>query len=99
MRTLLATLIVLGGFLAATSAADAARAYRRAPAYGPGPSYGYAPRNNYYGPRNSYGGPPAISQQQVCEERAQAADPTGLYAGYPCWAREAFGRGSGGRGR
>ena len=35
----------------------------------------------------------------VCE-RARAEDPTGLFAGYPCWAREAFGRGrSGGRGR
>jgi len=41
----------------------------------------------------------ALREQQVCEERAQAADPTGLYAGYPCWAREAFGRGAGGRGR
>jgi hypothetical protein len=34
------------------------------------------------------------SAQEVCEERARAEDPTGNYAGYPCWAREAFGRGS-----
>ncbi|HXE87422.1 MAG TPA: hypothetical protein VN524_11590 [Hyphomicrobiaceae bacterium] len=102
MRTLLASsiapkliapaLIAGIGFTAlsaATSSADAARKYRRAPV----PSYSYAPPN-YYAP------PPAISQRQVCEERAQAADPTGLYAGYPCWAREAFGRGgAGGRGR
>ena len=101
MRTLLGSLIASTliapaliaaiGFTAlsaATSSADAAGRYRRAP----GPSYYYAPPN-YYAP------PPAISQRQVCEERAQAADPTGLYAGYPCWAREAFGRGAGGRGR
>ena len=97
MRTLLAIpvaplLLTLSGLLAlsaALSPADAARRDRRAP----GPSY-YAPPNAYYAPA-----PPAISQRQVCEERAQAADPTGLYAGYPCWAREAFGRGSSGRGR
>jgi hypothetical protein len=37
------------------------------------------------------------TQQQkadwVCEERARHADPTGQYATYPCWAREAFSRG------
>jgi hypothetical protein len=92
MRTLLVALIALSGFAAAsavTSTADDARKYRRAP----GPSYNYAPPN-------SYAPPPAVSERLVCEERAQAADPSGLYAGYPCWAREAFGRGgSGGRGR
>jgi hypothetical protein len=102
MRTLLGSLaastliapalIVVIGFTAlsaATSSADAAGRYRRAP----GHTYDYAPPN-------AYAPPPAISQRQVCEERAQAADPTGLYAGYPCWAREAFGRGgAGGRGR
>jgi hypothetical protein len=88
MRALLATLVALSGVLAVTSTADAARKYRRAP----GPPYYYAPPNNYYAP-------PAISERQVCEERAFAADPSGQYAGYPCWAREAFGRGSSGRGR
>lgn len=34
-----------------------------------------------------------------CERRARAEDPTGRYAGFPCWAREAFGRGGSGRGR
>jgi len=34
----------------------------------------------------------------VCEERARHEDPTGLYAGYPCWAREALGRGTHGGG-
>jgi hypothetical protein len=94
MRTLLATLIAVSGFLAAsavTSTADAARKHRR----DPGPSHYYAPPNPYYARP-----PPAVSERLACEERAQAADPAGLYAGYPCWAREAFGRGSsGGRGR
>lgn len=37
----------------------------------------------------------------ACEERARHEDPTGRYAGFPCWAREAFGRGTqgGGQGR
>jgi hypothetical protein len=87
MRTLLATLIAFGGILALTSTADAARNARR----GPGPYYYYAPPTYYAPPR-------AFSERQVCEERAQAADPSGQYAGYPCWAREAFGRGGSGRG-
>jgi hypothetical protein len=50
------------------------------------PAYGY-----------SYQHP---SAEEVCQERARAEDPTGAFAGFPCWAREAFGRGSqGGRGR
>jgi hypothetical protein len=51
------------------------------------PPYGYA----YQEP----------SAQAVCEERARHEDPTGAFAGFPCWAREAFGRGTqgGGRGR
>jgi hypothetical protein len=35
-----------------------------------------------------------VSPKEVCEERARAEDPTGAYASFPCWAREAFGRGS-----
>jgi hypothetical protein len=35
----------------------------------------------------------------VCEANAKHEDPTGLYAGFPCWAREAFGRGTQGGGR
>ena len=90
MRTLLATLVALGSISAPTSTADAAHRAKRVP----GPPYYYAPPS-YYAPP-----PAALREQEVCEERAQAADPSGLYAGYPCWAREAFGRGgSGGRGR
>ena len=41
-----------------------------------------------------YAAPPTyLSERAVCEERAQSADPTGQFAGYPCWAREAFARG------
>lgn len=50
----------------------------------------------YYAPNYTY----APRGESECERRARAEDPTGLYAGYPCWARETFGRGqSGGRGR
>jgi hypothetical protein len=31
-------------------------------------------------------------------DRAQNEDPAGRFAGYSCWAREAFARGSGGAG-
>jgi hypothetical protein len=30
------------------------------------------------------------TEQQACEEQAFEADPSGQYAGYPCWARKAF---------
>jgi hypothetical protein len=38
------------------------------------------------------------SRDSVCQERARAEDPTGVYASFPCWAREAFGRGTQGGG-
>ncbi|HWE20122.1 MAG TPA: hypothetical protein VG758_23570 [Hyphomicrobiaceae bacterium] len=37
--------------------------------------------------------------ENVCEANAKHEDPSGVYAGYPCWAREAFGRGTQGGGR
>jgi hypothetical protein len=60
-----------------------------------------APRKQKRDPRPPYGyAYQQPSAEEVCQERARAEDPTGLYAGYPCWAREAFGRGTqGGRGR
>lgn len=30
---------------------------------------------------------------RVCQERARHEDPSGEFAGYPCWAREALARG------
>ena len=53
-----------------------------------------AQKGRYY-----YNAPPRyLSERAVCEARAQHADPSGQFAGYPCWAREAFSRGrTGGR--
>jgi hypothetical protein len=58
MRTLLATMIFLGGLSALNSRTEAAA-----------PSLEYQP--------------------------AQNEDPAGHFAGYPRWARESFGRGTG----
>jgi hypothetical protein len=41
--------------------------------------------NPYYAAQPSYG-----LTEQVCKEEAFEADPSGQYAGYPCWARKAF---------
>jgi hypothetical protein len=40
----------------------------------------------YYAAQPSY----RPREQQVCEREAFEADPSGQYAGYPCWARKAF---------
>jgi hypothetical protein len=37
--------------------------------------------------------PPRYSRKSVECEGARHADPGGYYARFPCWAREAFGRG------
>jgi len=58
MRTLLATVIFLGGLSALNSTIEAAAPSREC-------------------------------------QRAQNEDPGGQFAGYPCWARESFGRGAG----
>ena len=84
MRTLLAIVIVLAGMPAPEASPYRSKAKR----YYSAPRYYYAPRYNY-APRG----------ESECERRARAEDPTGLYAGYPCWARESFGRGGSGRGR
>ena len=62
--------------------------------------------DRYYYSAPSPSGSAAYRQEQrwrereVCEERAEAEDRTGEFRGYPCWAREAFGRGrSRGQGR
>ena len=93
MRTPLSIVLVLAGAvglagLAAPSTAEARKKRYYQPGYEQ-PSYYQPPGNDYRQPRYS-------RERQLCEERAQAADPTGLYAGYPCWAREAFGREPGG---
>jgi hypothetical protein len=87
MRMLLAVAIVMGGTLAVSSAEDGARKYRRSaePSY---PYYSYGPQSRF-------------TREEIECERARHEDPSGRYAGYPCWAGEAFGRGTqgGGRGR
>jgi hypothetical protein len=78
MRMLLAVAIVLSGTIAMSQAADARKDRRSAER---SYSYGY----------NAY---PRFSREQVECERARHEDPAGVYRGFPCWAREAFGRGS-----
>jgi hypothetical protein len=91
MRTVLAIAVFAGAAFAPASSAEAARKVKR----GAKPPY-YATQPRYYAPRRYY----APSARSVCEERARNEDPSGQFAGYPCWAREIFGRGSGGgRGR
>jgi hypothetical protein len=59
---------------------------------GSAPSAGAAVRNSertanpYHAAQPSYG----LTEQPVCNEEAFEADPSGQYAGYPCWARRAF---------
>jgi hypothetical protein len=97
MRTLPAIALILAGCLLG-SLAPAGTADARQPQRYYQPRHTYQP--HYYQPRGYYYRPPSTYswEREVCEERAQAADPTGQYAGYPCWAREAFGR-TPGRGR
>jgi hypothetical protein len=83
MRTLIATAILLSGAVAMTSTADAARKSKR----GPAKSYYYVPPG--------YGQSARYQRESVECERARNEDPAGQYAGYPCWAREIFARGSG----
>jgi hypothetical protein len=101
LALLLAIAPALAAALVLSTAAEARKQQRYYQPRNYQPYY-YQPRGYYYRqPRpqpRGYGG--YSWERQVCEERAQAADPTGLYAGYPCWAREAFGRTpGGGRGR
>jgi hypothetical protein len=42
--------------------------------------------NSHYAAQPSH----RLTQQQVCREEAFEDDPSGQYAGYPCWARQAF---------
>jgi len=90
MRLFLAALIALGGLAALPDHADA-RKKPRAPYayrdYGPPPAYrNYRRAPPPYGYRYRQTEDPNSS---VCIE-AEALDPGGNYAGYPCWARRAF---------
>ena len=93
MRSLLALTLLLTGALVLPGDADARK---RGNAYQPRAYQPYYGQPYDYGPPRYYRAPRYSRERAVCEERAQNEDPTGLYAGFPCWAREAFGRGSGG---
>jgi hypothetical protein len=84
MRTLLAIAILVVGSALPSQAAEWDRRDRynaeRSYSYGYGYGYGYR----------------RYSRQQVECERARHADPSGVYAGFPCWARDAFGSGKNG---
>jgi hypothetical protein len=80
MRTLFAIAILVGGTAMPSQAADEARRYKRSA--------------DRYDPYYSYNAYPRYSREQVECERARHEDPAGVYQRFPCWAREAFGRGS-----
>ena len=75
MRTPIAIALFAGGLLALHTPADSADAAKKRSAK----------------PRTYTAQPRVRPQQDVECERARHEDPTGLYAGMPCWARETFG--------
>ena len=77
MRALLAIAISVGGLLSSHSPSDAREPRRKA----------HPPYYSHSEPSSQ-----SLSEQAACEDRAQNADPSGRYAGYPCWAREVFSR-------
>jgi hypothetical protein len=89
MRTFLAV-VLFGGLIFALDSSALTSAADAAPKYS---TRKYDPKAR---PKHS-----SYRRYSACEERARHEDPTGVYASYPCWAREAFGRGTqgGGRGR
>ena len=48
-----------------------------------------AARNSETSANPYYAAPPSY-ERQVCASEAFEVDPSGQYAGYPCWARKAF---------
>ncbi len=85
MRTFLAIVIFAGGIFALDSFAltSPADAARK---YAARKDNAKSQRKRFY------------RRYSVCEERARHEDPTGVYASYPCWAREALSRGTQGGG-
>jgi hypothetical protein len=79
MRTLLAIVILAGGMLALDATAQEAGKPKRSAKQAHSHKANKVSRSK---------------ADDVCEERARHEDPTGQYASYPCWAREAFARGA-----
>jgi hypothetical protein len=78
MRTLLAIAMLAGGILSLDVSADSAE-----------PAKKRSVKSRTYATAAQ---PRTYSREEVECERAQHEDPTAAYAGYPCWAREVFGR-------
>jgi tetratricopeptide (TPR) repeat protein len=71
--------------------ADAARKVKSSAKplnYAPPPAYPVQPSSGAQPPYPAQ--PPPYSREEIECERARHADPAGRYAGFPCWAREAF---------
>ena len=81
MRILIAVALFTGGLLALHAQADSAETAKKRTATKARASTATAQPRTY-------------SRQEVECERAQYEDPSGYYAGYPCWAREALGSGT-----
>jgi hypothetical protein len=79
MRALLAIVILAGGMLALDATAQEASKSKRG-----------AKQSDTYKAKKMR----RSKADDVCEERARHEDPTGQFAGHPCWAREAFARGA-----
>ena len=80
MRTLFALAILACGMLAMDAAADAASRSK-----------------SKRGAKAAYVHKGKVEQARadlVCAERARHEDPSGRFAGYPCWARESFALGA-----
>jgi hypothetical protein len=82
MRTLFAIALFAAGSMTLSLPADAARKTKR------------IAKSPHYTTQQYY----RLRERLACEERARHEDPTGRYAAFPCWAREAFGRGTHGGG-
>ena len=78
MRIFLALAILAGGIIVLDTPASADTA-RKSRAKPVSTSYAQQRYKDY--------------REQLECERARYEDPTGEFAGYPCWAREMFGRG------
>jgi hypothetical protein len=92
MRTLFAIALLAGGIVVLLASADPADAAKKTNATASAKKKSVKPRTQ----TTSNGQPrAAYAREEVECERARNEDPSGLYAGYPCWAREAMGSGKG----
>jgi hypothetical protein len=98
MRILVAIVVLMAAVVALHAPADARKAKRAVVPHDYSDDYADPPHYRRGQPRH-YRGWPRYSREEVECERARHADPTGTYAAYPCWAREALSPSDSGRGR